>query len=179
MWKKRDPVQRDPAPSRQIEMKPEPPATPVPRARDRATISRAIVIHGEVRGEEDLVIDGHVDGPVTLGRHAVTVGPEGVVKGSITGQTIAVEGKVEGDLTAEERVVLQQSASVKGDIRAPRVVVQDGAHFKGAVEMGERRRTNGVATAPRNAVQEREPAAAGQLATSESGTAAEASATKK
>ena len=171
MWNKRNPIRPDPAPGREIKTKPNRPPASSP-ARGQATIARSITIHGEVSGDEDLVIEGRVDGSVTLGRHAVTVGLEGKVKGNITGQTVTVEGRVEGDLNGEERVVLGRSARVEGDIRAPRVVVQDGAHFKGGVEMGERRRTERAVTTPREAVQERGSAAPGQPPASEGGAAA-------
>ena len=178
VWKKRTPTQQDPVPARKIETKPD--RSPDVRARDQATIACAVTIHGEVTCAEDLVIDGHVDGSVTSGRHAVTVGPDGRVKGNITGRVVAVAGRVEGDLTGEERVVLQLSASVEGDIMAPRVVVQDGARFKGSVEMGRRQETRPAKTAPGKAVHGQNTAAAGQSSTSEGGgVAAKVSATRK
>lgn len=103
----------------------------------QAVIGSSIRIRGEVAGDEDLVIQGRVDGSVGLDQNTVTVGPEGEVTADITGRTITVEGRVEGDLTAEERIVLRSSARVEGDIRAPRVVLEDGAHFRGGVQMGD------------------------------------------
>lgn len=117
-----------------------PPAEPTAPSRatsEQATIGRSIRIKGEVTGDEDLVIQGHVDGTVELDQHAVTVGPDGEVKAAITGRVITVEGHVEGDLSAEEKIVLRSSASVEGDINAPRVMLEDGARFRGGVEMGE------------------------------------------
>lgn len=179
VWKKRTPTRQDPAPVRKIEAKPEQPPE-VPRPRDRATIACAVVIHGEVRCEEDLVIDGRVDGSVTSDRHAVTVGPDGKVQGNVTGRMVSVAGRVEGDLTGEERVVLQRSAWVEGDIMAPRVVVQDGARFKGRVEMGRRREKRPAKTAQGKAVQGQNAAAPGQPSTSEGGgVAAKVGATRK
>lgn len=107
------------------------------RGVEQATIGSSIKIRGEVAGDEDLVIQGHVDGSVDLDQNAVTVGPDGEVTADITGRIITVEGSVEGDLTAEEQIVLRSSARVKGDISAPRVVLEDGARFRGGVEMGE------------------------------------------
>lgn len=178
-WKKRTPTQQDTAPARKIETKPDR-SPDSPRARDQATIACAVTIHGEVTCQEDLVIDGHVHGSVTSGPHAVTVGPDGRVKGNITGRMVAVAGRVVGDLTGEERVVLQLSAWVEGDIMAPRVVVQDGARFKGSVEMGGRRETRRARTAPDKAVQGQNAAAPAQPPTSKrGGVAAKASATRK
>jgi cytoskeletal protein CcmA (bactofilin family) len=112
------------------------PPHPASRPGGQATIGRSITIRGEVSGDEDLVIEGRVDGSVTLGQHAVTVGPDGKVKAQITARVVTVEGRVEGDLTGEEQVVLRTSAWVEGDVAAPRVVLEDGAHFKGGVDMG-------------------------------------------
>jgi cytoskeletal protein CcmA (bactofilin family) len=104
---------------------------------ERATIGRSITIRGEVTGDEDLVIQGRVEGSVDLKQHAVTVGPEGVVKADISGRVVTVEGNVEGNLRADEQVVLRASARVQGDLSAPRVILEDGAYFRGGVDMGE------------------------------------------
>jgi cytoskeletal protein CcmA (bactofilin family) len=102
----------------------------------RATIGPSISIKGDVTGSEDLVIQGKVDGSVTLGQNAVSVGSEGRVNANIVGRVITIEGRVEGDLTAEEQIILRGSAQVYGDIKAPRVVLEDGATFRGLVDMG-------------------------------------------
>lgn len=102
----------------------------------RATIGPSISIKGDVTGSEDLLIQGQVDGSVTLDQHAVTVGGEGRVNADIRGRIINVEGRVEGDLTADEQIILRGSAHVHGDIKAPRVVLEDGATFRGLVDMG-------------------------------------------
>jgi cytoskeletal protein CcmA (bactofilin family) len=135
MWKKEEdqsPRPVTPAPSVTT---PEPPRAPTGRV-GFATIGPSIVIRGEVSGDEDLVIQGQVDGSVTLGRHAVTVGNGGRVKAGITGRLITIEGAVEGDLKAEEQIVLRGTARVRGDLNAPRVVLEDGASFRGLVDMG-------------------------------------------
>lgn len=106
-------------------------------ARESATIGPSITIEGEVSGDEDLLIQGRVNGSVDLKEQTVTVGSEGRVKADITGRVVTVEGEVEGDLTAEDRVVLRSSARVQGDITAPRVILEDGAQFQGLVDMGE------------------------------------------
>lgn len=103
----------------------------------QATIGSSIRIQGEVTGDEDLLIQGHVEGTVDLAQQSVTVGPDGEVTADITGRVITVEGQVEGDLSGEEQVILRSSARVEGDISAPRVVLEDGARFRGGVEMGE------------------------------------------
>jgi cytoskeletal protein CcmA (bactofilin family) len=104
---------------------------------ERATIGRSITIKGEVTGDEDLLIQGRVDGSIDLKQHAITVGREGEVKANITGRIVTVEGKVEGNLSADEQVILRASATVQGDISAPRVVLEDGARFRGGVDMAD------------------------------------------
>lgn len=104
---------------------------------ERATIGRSISIKGEVRGEEDLLIQGRVDGSVDLKLNSVTVGSEGRVKANIIGRVVTVEGEVEGDLHAEEQVILTSTARVQGDLAAPRIVLENGATFRGLVDMRE------------------------------------------
>jgi cytoskeletal protein CcmA (bactofilin family) len=101
----------------------------------RAIIGPSICIRGDVTGSEDLLIQGQVDGSVTLDLHAVSVGSEGRVNADIRGRVILVEGTVEGDLIAKEQIVLRGTARVMGDIKAPRVVLEDGATFRGLVDM--------------------------------------------
>jgi cytoskeletal protein CcmA (bactofilin family) len=113
-------------------------ATPRPTSEGsgKAAIGPSIRIKGDVTGSEDLLIQGEVDGSVTLADHTVSVGPTGRVHADIVGRVITIEGSVEGDLTAHEQIALLGSASVKGDIKAPRVVLEDGATFRGLVDMG-------------------------------------------
>ena len=119
------------------------PAAPAPgpgatmTGTERATIGRSITLRGDVTGDEDLLIQGHVEGTVDLHQHSVTVGSEGEVVASIVGRVVTVEGRVEGNISGTEQVILRSSALVKGDIRAPRVVLENGARFRGLVDMGE------------------------------------------
>lgn len=104
-------------------------------AGGRATIGRSITIQGEVTGDEDLAIEGRVEGSVNLKQHAVEIGPEGQVTADVSGRVVTVEGHVEGNLRASERVILRKTAHVEGDITCPRVTLEDGAYFRGGVEM--------------------------------------------
>ena len=118
-----------------------------PTAGDaRAIIGRSITIQGEVTGDEDLTIQGHVDGSISLDEHAVTVGPDGRVDADIVARVITVEGHVDGDLDADDQIVLRGSARVEGDISAPRVVLEDGSYFRGAVDMGNESKGGGHRT---------------------------------
>lgn len=135
MWKKDDEqTGQSPSPS-QLRSDPPKGAT----ASGRATIGPSISIRGDVTGSEDLLIQGKIDGSVMLEKHSVSVGSEGRVNANITGRVITIEGVVEGDLTAQEQIVLRGSAQVQGDIKAPRVVLEDGASFRGLVDMGSPR----------------------------------------
>lgn len=136
MWKKDDTSDETTPPRRDAQK----PAASHDRTRkpvEQATIGRSIRIRGEVSGDEDLLIQGHVDGTVSLKQHALTVGSEGEVKADVTARLITVEGRVEGDLTADEQLILRGSAQVDGDLTAPRVVLEDGASFRGGIDMGD------------------------------------------
>lgn len=137
MWKKDESTQDQPV---GVEARPQTSRSTnvaAPSSRGPATIGSSITIRGEVTGDEDLLIEGRVDGSVELKKHAVTVGAEGQVKAGISGRVVTVEGRVDGDLRAEEMVVLRSSAQVQGDITAPRVILEDGASFRGGVDMGD------------------------------------------
>lgn len=101
----------------------------------RAVIAAGIVIRGEVSGEEDLVINGRVEGNVSLPLSRVTVGAEGRVQANIHARAIDVHGAVEGDLRGDEQVSVRATGDVMGNISAPRVALADGARFRGAIDM--------------------------------------------
>jgi cytoskeletal protein CcmA (bactofilin family) len=133
--------------------------TAVSRSTGLATIGPSIVVRGEVSGNEDLLIMGELDGSVALDLNSITVGGGGRVKADITGRIITIEGNVEGNLNAKEQIILRGSAIVQGDIKAPRVVLEDGASFRGLVDMGTR---DSAAAAGARRPDGRAPAAVGQ-----------------
>lgn len=109
--------------------------TAAPRGGGTATIGPSITIRGEVGGDEDLIVQGRIEGTVNLAKHSVTIGASGKVKADVYGKTVVVEGEVVGDVEAAEQIVLRRSAVVEGNIRAPRVALEDGAVFRGGIEM--------------------------------------------
>ena len=103
--------------------------------RDAAVIGPSIQIDGDLKGQEDLLIEGDVRGTVELRSNTLTVGSQGKVRADSYAKEIHVEGLVEGNLFAAERVVIRKSAQVRGDITSPRVSLEEGARFKGSIEM--------------------------------------------
>ena len=100
-----------------------------------ATVGPSITIEGDVTGEEDLLIEGRIGGKITLPQNSVTVGSRGRVRAEVTASSITVEGEVEGDLFAEEEVVIRPTGKVRGNIVAPRVSLESGCRFKGSIDM--------------------------------------------
>ncbi len=105
------------------------------RGGDVAVIGSSIQINGDLRGDEDLRIEGNVSGTVKLKNSALTIGRGGKVKAGVYAKSIAVDGETTGDLHATECVSVHANARVQGNIIAPRVRIVEGAHFKGSIEM--------------------------------------------
>ncbi|MGO9127485.1 MAG: bactofilin family protein [Terriglobales bacterium] len=104
-------------------------------AADQATIGKSLVIKGEVSGSESLYIDGRVEGSINLAGNRVTVGRNGVVSANINAREIVVLGKVRGNLTASDRVDIRSDGSLTGDVVAARISIEDGAFFKGGIDI--------------------------------------------
>jgi len=116
----------------------EPASVPRPvttTASDQATIGKSLVIKGEVTGSESLYIDGRVEGSINLSGNRVTIGRNGVVAANISAREIVVLGKVRGNLTASDRVDIRSDGSLTGDVVAARISIEDGAFFKGGIDI--------------------------------------------
>lgn len=137
--------EKDTAPARPVETTP---AAPQPAAPSRgagmdqqsanqrkAILGPSIQVKGELIGNEDLVIEGRVEGVVRLREHHLTIGKSAQVQATLEAKAIRVEGNVNGDVQAGERVELAAGSTVVGDITAPRIIISDGARFKGSVDM--------------------------------------------
>jgi cytoskeletal protein CcmA (bactofilin family) len=111
---------------------------PMEQLKERATIGPSIIIKGTLAGEEDLMIQGQVEGKIDLKNNNITVGKNGRITADVYGKIISIEGEVEGNLFGEEKIVLRQSGVVRGNMTAPRVNLEDGAKFKGSIEMDAR-----------------------------------------
>ena len=101
----------------------------------QARVGKTIVICGEVKGNEDLILDGRVEGTVTLTEGRLTVGPNANVSADLTAKDVLIQGKVHGNITASGRVELRAGCNVEGDIRALRLAVEDNAVFRGKVDL--------------------------------------------
>ena len=106
-----------------------------PAAADQATIGKSLVVKGEVTGSESLYIDGKVEGAINLPGNRVTVGRNGQVAANIVAREIVVLGKVRGNCQASDRVDIRSEGSLTGDVIAARISIEDGAFFKGGIDI--------------------------------------------
>ncbi len=131
---------------------PTPAPKPVRRSEGEpqrmANIGKSIQIKGDLTGNEDLVIEGNVDGRIDLPNNQLTVGAEGKVAAELHAKTVIVIGHVTGNIQAAERVEVQATGIVDGDVKAPRLIVAEGAVLNGSVTMGNAAKTAGASAAP-------------------------------
>jgi len=114
---------------------PPKPMSSAAAASDQATIGKSLVIKGEVTGSESLYIDGRVEGSIHLPGNRVTVGRNGVVAANITAREVVILGKVLGNVVATDRVDIRNEGSLTGDVIAQRISIEDGAFFKGGIDI--------------------------------------------
>jgi cytoskeletal protein CcmA (bactofilin family) len=100
-----------------------------------ANIGKSVVIKGELSGSEDLYLDGQVEGSIEMAGNRLTIGPNGKVKANVNARSAIVQGRLEGNVRASDRVDLKQSAIVLGDIATQRISIEEGAYFKGGVDI--------------------------------------------
>ncbi len=102
-------------------------------------IGKSVVIRGELTGNEDLYLDGEVEGNINLRDHKLVIGPNGKIKATISARDVVVHGRVEGNVVASDRVELKRSSTLSGDVSTHRIVIEDGAVFKGSIDIKEQR----------------------------------------
>ena len=137
----------------------KPPTGPRLRAGDQASIGKGLFIKGEITGTESLFIDGKVEGTIALPGNRVTMGRNGQVASSITAREIVILGKVRGNIAASDRVDIRAEGALTGDVTAARISIEDGAFFKGGIDIKKAdakpsAETKPIATAPAPAVPE-------------------------
>src|SRR5271165_5857975 len=159
MWKPTNQPNVAPTPSPEPQRSYTPPAPETPVAarpatvtpQEQATLGKSLVIKGEVTGSESLYIDGRVEGSINLPGNRVTVGRNGVVSANISAREIVILGKVRGNMTASDRFDIRSEGSLTGDITAQRVSIEEGAYFKGGIDIrkpGQKTASDSTDTAP-------------------------------
>ncbi len=164
MWKPSQPEPASPPPAPEP-VRPAPVSSsslesanrPGVSAADQASISKGLFIKGEITGSESLFIDGKVEGSINLNGNRVTVGRNGQVAASITAREVVVLGKVRGNVTATDRVDIRAEGALTGDVAAARISIEDGAFFKGGIDI--RKPDSKPAGAPVSAPEVLKPAA--------------------
>jgi len=102
---------------------------------DFAHIGKSVNIKGELSGSEDIYVDGRVEGSIQLAGNSLTVGPNGRVRANVTARNVTVGGALDGNIQASERTELRKSAVVNGDVQTKRIAIEEGAYFKGKLEI--------------------------------------------
>ena len=106
-----------------------------PKTAEFAHIGKSVIIKGELSGSEDLYVDGQVEGSIELSGNRLIIGPHGQVRANVNAKGIIVQGKMDGNIRTTERAELTKSAIVTGDIATQRVAIEEGAYFKGKVDI--------------------------------------------
>ncbi|MHB8653693.1 MAG: bactofilin family protein [Terriglobia bacterium] len=107
----------------------------VPASQNTTLLGRSAVVRGEISASEDLLIEGQFDGTISLQENCLTVGPKGQVKAEIRARQVVVHGTVHGNVTAREKIEIRKTGQVLGDLVAAGVAIEDGAYFKGSIEI--------------------------------------------
>ncbi len=122
-------------------------------------IGKSVQIKGELNGKEDLTIDGSVEGKIVLDGSIVSIGQSGRAIAEIWATSVIVGGEMKGNIIADDKVEVAATGTVRGDIRAPRVVLADGAHFKGSIDMESKPSSGAQPAAPAAGKSKTDPAA--------------------
>ena len=125
-----------------IETRKETPVSSIPPARfepdpkgNSASIGKAVKVVGQIFSREDLFVDGEVEGTVEALEHKLTVGPNGTVKAAVKAREVVALGSVQGNVEATEKIEIRKDAKLVGDIRTARIIIEDGAYFKGSIDI--------------------------------------------
>ena len=141
MWKpsQSEPSHATPSPEPPRPAPPTPSVEPANRtgapAGDQAIISKGLFVKGEISGTESLYIDGKVEGAISLPGNRVTVGRNGQVGANVTAREVVVLGKIRGNVSVTDRVDIRAEGALSGDVSAARISIEDGAFFKGGIDI--------------------------------------------
>jgi cytoskeletal protein CcmA (bactofilin family) len=110
------------------------PATPLPQAPKTAAVGKTMRLRGDMSSDEELYMDGEIEGTLEV-RHRLTIGPNGKVKANIKAKELVVRGSIQGNVEATERIMIMNGASIVGDVKTAGIVIEDGAFFKGGIDI--------------------------------------------
>ena len=160
MWKREEPVQ--PVTPPVVGAIGSAPSDEKSSASANVIIGKSIVVKGELRGSEDLTIEGQVEGKIALKQHVLTIGAHGRIRAQVFAKSVIVLGEVVGNIDATEKVAIRNEGSVEGDIKAPRVAIAEGAKFRGGIDMqqGQAQPGNRNRSEPKPGSEPRRPAPA-------------------
>ena len=111
------------------------PMSTLPSGASSATLGKSVIVKGQIFSREDLTLDGEVEGTVELQEHRLTVGPNGKVMASVKAREIVVLGTIHGNVEASDKIDIRKEAKLVGDIKTARIVIEDGAYFKGNIDI--------------------------------------------
>jgi cytoskeletal protein CcmA (bactofilin family) len=103
--------------------------------QEQVRLGESLIVHGELSGNEDLTIEGQFEGTINLQGHCLTVGAHGQVKAEIRAGRVVIQGAVNGNITARDRIEIRKTGQVVGDLVSPGISIEDGAYFKGSIEI--------------------------------------------
>jgi len=139
------PAASNPAPAAALPVEPKKETTTVSNVSPRsyesdksggsATIGKAVKINGQIHSKEDLYVDGDVEGTVECPEHKLTIGPNGTVHATVKAREVVALGTIQGNVEAADRIEIRKDAKLVGDIRTARIVIEDGAYFKGSIDI--------------------------------------------
>ena len=135
-----------PAPQAPVQPQPKKEATPVSgmtvgrmdqdtRIGSTATIGKAVKIVGQIHSKEDLFVDGDLEGTVEAPEHKLTIGPNGTLHATIKAREVVVLGTIQGNVEAADKIEIRKEARLVGDLRTARIIIEDGAYFKGSIDI--------------------------------------------
>jgi len=100
-----------------------------------ASIGKSVTVKGQIFSREDLIVDGEIEGAIELNDHRLTVGPNGRVRAGIKAREIVVLGTIDGNVEALDKIDIRKDAKLVGDIKTARIIIEDGAYFKGSIDI--------------------------------------------
>ncbi len=155
MWKREEPAQ--PVAPPVVGAAGSAPVDAAGSVSSNAIIGKSIVVKGELRGSEDLTIEGEVEGKIALKQHVLTVGVHGRIRAQVFAKSVVVLGEIIGNVEATEKVSISNDGAVEGDIKAPRVAIAEGARFRGGIDMQQGQGQQGNRNQNRNQNQNQKP----------------------